>query len=155
VILDQIGPTLNNVDNPISIAGHTDALQYAGGEKGYSNWELSSERANAARRELVNAGMKDTKVMQVRGLAGSVPIDPKNLSNPSNRRISVVVLNNETVERLKQDGTVPPDGAASPAPGAPEGSPENKPGAPSVAPDAKGEAAKPAGGPKPDSAPTK
>jgi chemotaxis protein MotB len=107
IILDQIGATLNNVESPISIAGHTDALQYAGGEKGYSNWELSSDRANAARRELIVGGMHENKVMQVRGLAGSVPID-KNLSNPANRRISIVVLNAETVQRLIQDGTADP-----------------------------------------------
>jgi len=106
VILDQIGPTLNDVSNPISISGHTDALQYASGEKGYSNWELSADRANSARRELIASGLHANKIIQVRGLAGSVPID-SNLKNPANRRISIVVLNNETVERLKQDGTAP------------------------------------------------
>jgi chemotaxis protein MotB len=109
VILDAMGPKLNDVENPVSIAGHTDALKYAGGDKGYSNWELSSERANAARRELVIGGMDERKVMQVRGLAGSVPLD-KDLSSPRNRRISIVVLNAETVARLRQDGTVPPAG---------------------------------------------
>ncbi len=104
VILDQIGKTLNEVGNPISIAGHTDALQYAGGGRGYSNWELSSERANAARRELISGGMRESKVMQVRGLAGSVPL-MKDLTNPSNRRISIVVLNAATVIRLKADGS--------------------------------------------------
>jgi chemotaxis protein MotB len=111
-ILDQIGKTLNNVDSPISIAGHTDSLQYAGGEKGYSNWELSSDRANAARRELIVAGMHENKVMQVRGLAGSVPLE-KDLANPANRRISIVVLNQETVQRLIQDGTAPADTSGS------------------------------------------
>jgi chemotaxis protein MotB len=110
IILDALGPKLNAVDNPVSIAGHTDALKYAGGDKGYSNWELSSERANAARRELVIGGMDDKKVMQVRGLAGSVPLD-KDLSSPRNRRISIVLLNAETVARLRQDGTVPPAGS--------------------------------------------
>jgi chemotaxis protein MotB len=118
VILDAIGKTLNNVDNPISIAGHTDALKYAGGDKGYSNWELSSERANSARRELIVGGMRENKVMQVRGLAGSVPFDKKNLSDPSNRRISIVVLNDETVQRLMMDGTAaPPEAGAPPAAG--------------------------------------
>jgi chemotaxis protein MotB len=140
IILDSIGATLNDVDNPISIAGHTDALQYSGGEKGYSNWELSSDRANAARRELITGGMRGNKVMQVRGLAGSVPLD-KNLANPANRRISIVVLNNETVQRLMQDGhDVPPEGSgASPAPGAPAEPAAS--GAPSA-----GEHAKPSAG---------
>src|SRR5450631_4411926 len=118
VILDEIGKTLNNVDNPISISGHTDALQYAGGEKGYSNWELSSDRANAARRELIVGGMHEKKVLQVRGLSGSVPLDTKNLADPSNRRISIVVLNADTVQRLKQDGTEDPSKAAGLPPGA-------------------------------------
>jgi chemotaxis protein MotB len=112
VILDEVGKSLNNVDNPISISGHTDALQYAGGEKGYSNWELSSDRANAARRELIVGGMHENKILQVRGLSGSVPLDKKNLADPSNRRISIVVLNAETVQRLKQDGTEDPAKAA-------------------------------------------
>jgi len=116
VILDVIGKALNNVDNPISISGHTDALQYAGGEKGYSNWELSSDRANAARRELIVGGMHENKILQVRGLSGSVPLDKKNLTDPSNRRISIVVLNAETVQRLKQDGTEDPAKAAGTEP---------------------------------------
>jgi len=131
VILDQIGSTLNDVPNPVSIAGHTDALQYAGGEKGYSNWELSSERANAARRELIVGGMHENKVLQVRGLAGSLPLD-KDLSNPSNRRISIVVLNQETVRRLMQDGTdAPPQGAGAPPSAGPSALPS---GAASAAP---------------------
>jgi chemotaxis protein MotB len=108
-ILDTLGSKLNEVDNPVSIAGHTDSLKYAGGDKGYSNWELSSDRANAARRELVASGMDERKVMQVRGLAGSVPLD-RDLSSPSNRRISIVLLNAETVARLRLDGTLPPAG---------------------------------------------
>jgi chemotaxis protein MotB len=119
VILDQISSTLNEVENPISISGHTDSLQYAGGEKGYSNWELSSDRANSARRELISSGMSDKKIMQIRGLAGSMPID-KTASSPSNRRISIVVLNSETVERLKLDGAVAAD-AGPPAATAPAG----------------------------------
>jgi chemotaxis protein MotB len=119
IILDQIGAQLNAVDNPISIAGHTDALQYAGNGKSYSNWELSSERANAARRELILGGMHEDKVMQVRGLAGSVPLS-KNPADPINRRISIVVLNAETVLRLQQDGTAPPPGSTGLPSDAPE-----------------------------------
>jgi chemotaxis protein MotB len=134
VILDEIGKTLNNVDNPISISGHTDALQYAGGEKGYSNWELSSDRANAARRELIVGGMHEKKILQVRGLSGSVPLDKKNLADPSNRRISIVVLNAETVQRLKQDGTEDPAQAAGLPPGADAGAPVAAPGADAAKP---------------------
>ncbi len=131
-ILHQLAPALNDVDNPISISGHTDSLQYAGGEKGYSNWELSSERANAARRELVFGGLQQQKVMQVRGLAGSVPID-KDLANPSNRRISIVVLNTETVERLKLDGTTTPTETGAPEGGAASAAAATAPATPSPA----------------------
>ncbi len=67
-IMRAIGGLLNDVDNAISLAGHTDAAQYARGERGYSNWELSADRANASRRELVAGGMKDNKVLRVVGL---------------------------------------------------------------------------------------
>ena len=72
-ILDQIGPALNTVPNRISIAGHTDSLPYRGPVDGYSNWELSSERANAARRELLaSGGMNESKLLQIRGLADAL-----------------------------------------------------------------------------------
>ena len=142
VILDEIGKALNHVNNPISISGHTDALQYAGGEKGYSNWELSSDRANAARRELIVGGMHENKILQVRGLSGSVPLDQKNLADPSNRRISIVVLNAETVQRLKQDGTEDPAKAAGTVPET--GAPVAAPGADAVKAAPAADAGKPA-----------
>lgn len=95
-ILHAIGGLLNGVDNAISLAGHTDAAPYALGERGYSNWELSADRANAARRELVAGGMDESKVLRVVGLSSSLPLDTENPLNPINRRISLVVLNNET-----------------------------------------------------------
>jgi len=144
VILDEVGKTLNNVDNPVSISGHTDALQYAGGEKGYSNWELSSDRANAARRELIVGGMHENKILQVRGLSGSVPLDKKNLTDPSNRRISIVVLNADTVERLKQDGTEDPAKAAGLPQGTDAGAPIAAPGPDAATAAAPADAAKPA-----------
>jgi chemotaxis protein MotB len=114
VILDQIGKTLNDVPNPVSIAGHTDNLTYAGAGAGYSNWELSSERANAARRELVAGGMKDDKILQVRGLADAIPLIKNDPSNPRNRRISIVVMNQETVEKFKADGSTINVGTSAP-----------------------------------------
>ena len=97
-ILHAIGGTLNGVDNAISIAGHTDAAPYALGERGYSNWELSTDRANASRRELVAGGLDESKVLRVVGLASSLPFDAADPLNPVNRRISLVVLN-EAAER--------------------------------------------------------
>jgi chemotaxis protein MotB len=103
-ILDQIGPVLNGVPNHVSIAGHTDSLGYSGGAAGFSNWELSTERANAARRELIAGGMSSAKVLQVRGLAASIPLMPKDPANPANRRISIVVLNRDAEENFRRDG---------------------------------------------------
>ena len=103
-ILDEIGVALNDVDNKVSIAGHTDSMPYSGGEKGYSNWELSSERANAARRELIAGGMTDGKVIQVRGLADALPLDKHDASAPMNRRISILVLNQDSLTAFLRDG---------------------------------------------------
>ncbi|RKT21107.1 chemotaxis protein MotB [Paraburkholderia sp. RAU2J] len=92
-ILTQIGAALNDVDNRISIAGHRDAVPYTAGPEGYSNWELSSERANAARRALVTGGMHGEKLLQVRGLADVLPLNSYVADEPTNRRISILVLN--------------------------------------------------------------
>ena len=103
VILREIGKTLNGVDNKISLSGHTDAAAYASGEQGYSNWELSSDRANASRRELIAGGMDESKLMRVVGLGSAIMIDKENPFNPINRRISLIVMNKETEEELLKD----------------------------------------------------
>jgi chemotaxis protein MotB len=100
-IMHAIGGLLNGVDNAISLAGHTDSKAYAGGERGYSNWELSADRANASRRELVAGGMNESKVLRVVGLASSLPLDTANPLNPTNRRISLVVLNDKTERQIR------------------------------------------------------
>jgi chemotaxis protein MotB len=103
-LLREIGVVLNGVDNKLSLAGHTDAAPYAGGEKGYSNWELSVDRANASRRELVAAGIDEGKIVRVVGLASSIVFVKDNPLAPGNRRISIVVLNRHTEEVLTTDG---------------------------------------------------
>jgi len=103
-ILHQIGKALNGVPNRISLAGHTDAAQFAGGEKGFSNWELSANRANASRRELVVGGMDDSKVIRVVGLASTVLFDKNDPLGSINRRISIVVLNRKTEMAILQEG---------------------------------------------------
>ena len=92
-ILVQIGSALNDVDSGVSIAGHTDSVPYSGGLAGYSNWELSSERANAARRALVAGHLSEEKLLQVRGLADVLPLDHDTAASPLNRRISILVMN--------------------------------------------------------------
>jgi chemotaxis protein MotB len=91
-ILREIAKVVNDVPNRISISGHTDARPYAGGEHGYSNWELSADRANASRRELMAGGLDEKKIARVVGLASSVLFDRENPRSPVNRRISIVVL---------------------------------------------------------------
>ena len=99
-ILHEIGTTLNGIENRVSLAGHTDATPYGNGDRGYGNWELSADRANASRRELVAAGMPDDKLVRVVGLAASDQLDRDNPMAPVNRRISITVLTHEAESRL-------------------------------------------------------
>ncbi len=102
-ILREIGKTLNDVPNRIIVQGHTDAVPYAGGEGGYSNWELSADRANASRRELVSGGMDESKVLRVLGLASTQNLNKADPLDPENRRISVIVLNRKSEDALMRD----------------------------------------------------
>lgn len=99
-ILKKIGLLLNGVSNRVSLAGHTDAAQFAGGNLGFSNWELSANRANASRRELIAGGMDESKVLRVVGLGSTVLFDKNDPLNPVNRRISIVVLNQRTEQAI-------------------------------------------------------
>jgi chemotaxis protein MotB len=106
-ILLEIGKALNDVPNKISLSGHTDATPYASGEKGYSNWELSADRANASRRALIAGGMDEAKVLRVVGLSSAVLFDKKDAFNPINRRISIIVMNKKAEESaLKESAAV-------------------------------------------------
>jgi len=101
-LLREIGKALNAVPNRISLSGHTDASRFAGGERGFSNWELSANRANASRRELIIGGMDENKVLRVVGLASTLPFDRNDPLNPANRRITIVVLNKQTENIILQ-----------------------------------------------------
>jgi len=90
-ILKELPKYLNTVPNRISLSGHTDAQRYSGA-RGYSNWELSADRANAARRTLLEGGLQGDKIARVVGLASSVLFDRENPYNPINRRISLIVM---------------------------------------------------------------
>lgn len=104
VIVRAIGQVLNQVENRISISGHTDAALYAGGDRGFSNWELSANRANASRRELILGGMDERKIMRVVGLASTIPLDRSDPFNPINRRITLIVMNKRTEEAILHEG---------------------------------------------------
>ena len=92
-ILREISPVINAQPNKITLSGHTDATQYAQGDKSYSNWDLSADRANASRRELVAGGLQEVKILRVMGVASSMHLNQEDPFAPINRRISIVVLN--------------------------------------------------------------
>ena len=99
-LLREIGLVLAEVPNRLTLEGHTDAQAFAGGDRGYSNWELSSDRANSSRRELVAGGLPDEHVLRVQGLAYSNPIERDQPDSPANRRISIIVMNREAEDRI-------------------------------------------------------
>ncbi|MDE2609756.1 MAG: flagellar motor protein MotB, partial [Burkholderiales bacterium] len=102
-ILREIGKALNDVPNRISLSGHTDSTRYATGDKDYSNWELSADRANASRRELIAGGMDADKIARVQGLASTLNLDKENPADPINRRISIIVLNHQAEAALERE----------------------------------------------------
>ena len=115
-ILQELGKTLNDVPNKISLSGHTDATPYPNGEKSYSNWELSSDRANASRRELVAGGMDETKLLRVVGLSSASLFNKENPFDATNRRISIIIMNKQAEENALKDGAavnVPSDSSAT------------------------------------------
>jgi chemotaxis protein MotB len=103
-ILHAIGQTLNDVPNKVSISGHTDAAAYSAGGMGYSNWELSADRANASRRELISGGMADAKIVRVVGLSSAVLFKKEDPLSPTNRRISLIIMNKKAEEAASHDG---------------------------------------------------
>ena len=102
-ILQELGKMLNDVPNRISLSGHTDATPYSTGGTAYSNWELSADRANASRRELITGGMDQLKLLRVVGLSSAALYDKENPFNPINRRISIIVMNKQAEERVIDD----------------------------------------------------
>lgn len=99
-LLQEIGHVLAEVPNRLTLEGHTDAQPFAAGERGYSNWELSADRANASRRELLSGGLADDRVLRVQGLASSQPFDAADPKAPANRRISIIVMNRDAEDRM-------------------------------------------------------
>ncbi len=114
-ILYEIAETINQVPNKISITGHTDATPFSSDRRDYSNWELSADRANAARRALIQGGMNPDKIGRVVGLASTVLFDKANPYSPINRRISIIVMNKATEKALQQEGKEPPVPSSAPS----------------------------------------
>ncbi|XKE45412.1 flagellar motor protein MotB [Halomonas organivorans] len=112
-LLRLIAPLLNELPNDLSISGHTDSLAYLNGYRGYSNWELSTDRANASRRELVAGGLDPGKLLRVAGFADQVVMPDTESSDPINRRIELLVLFEEVAERIRSPRIV--DGVGLPS----------------------------------------
>jgi len=134
-ILLAMADTIKTVPNKVSISGHTDSTPYVG-NNGFGNWELSANRANAARRALTAGGYPDPQVARVVGFASSSLYDKDNPNNPINRRIDITVLTKKAQARIEGDqgaGTAPktdPAPASTPAaPAAPAGPPGASSGA--------------------------
>ena len=98
-LLREFSMILADVPNRLTIEGHTDSRLYASGERGYSNWELSADRANASRRELVSGGLPDQRILRVLGLASSLPFEKDDPQAASNRRISIIVMSRVAEQR--------------------------------------------------------
>jgi chemotaxis protein MotB len=114
-ILHELAPYLNTVPNRLSLSGHTDTTPYAGAA-GYNNWDLSADRANAARRALEKGGLAPDKVAQVVGLSSAVLFDRSDPRAPINRRISIIVMTKRAEEAaLKIDSSAPVSSAAAAA----------------------------------------
>ncbi|AIA74569.1 flagellar motor protein MotB [Halomonas sp. XH26] len=112
-LLRTMAPLLNELPNDLSISGHTDSVPYAGGYRGYSNWELSNDRANASRRELVAGGLDPDQLLRVSGFADRVRLPDTAPTDPINRRIELVVLLPEIAEAIRNPGVM---GLDSPLP---------------------------------------
>ena len=93
-ILKEIAQELGKLPNHILIGGHTDSVNYP--SQAYTNWELSADRANSARRVLEGSGLREGQVQRVTGYAATQPMEGKDPADPQNRRISIVVLSSAT-----------------------------------------------------------
>lgn len=90
-VMTRLTRILTEVNNRVAITGHTDAKPFTSKGGQYSNWELSSDRANSTRRQMVASGMPQSQVMRVVGMASASPMSPE-LDDPINRRIEILVL---------------------------------------------------------------
>jgi chemotaxis protein MotB len=105
-ILEVVGEVLQTVKNSVIISGHTDSQVLKRGT--YSNWELSSDRANSVRRRLENGGLAGNRILRVEGRAATDPLLPLDPLDPRNRRIAITVLRSEVETQLRQEAPAPP-----------------------------------------------
>jgi chemotaxis protein MotB len=131
-MLAKLATEIGKLPNKVTIEGHTDSTPF-NGRPGYSNWELSTDRANAARRLMQSLGMREDQVTQVRGYADQSPRDAANPEDPSNRRVTMIILNQAPSPNVDAAGNLSADKAAGAAQPTPPGKPAGKPEAPSPA----------------------
>jgi chemotaxis protein MotB len=117
LLLQKVAPVLNRLPEQISIAGHTDAAPFPG--PGRTNWELSTERANATRRLLTDAGLPDARITRVTGHADRDPLLPTDPLAAANRRIAIVVLRSTSAPPVEGQPTAPTTPASAGAPAKP------------------------------------
>jgi chemotaxis protein MotB len=104
-LIKLIATTITRLPNQIKITGHTDSVPFKG-RKNYSNWELSSERAQASRRVIIEAGFPPNRVTSVSGRAARDPLLPDNTKSPRNRRVSILLLKRHLAEKQASAKTV-------------------------------------------------
>ena len=121
-LLSLVAHVVAPLNNKLSISGHTDATPYQG-RADYTNWELSTDRANAARRALVTSGINEDRVENVSGKADTDPKIKADPFSPENRRISIVVLRDSPPGSFKTEGTPAPAAQPAPKPAEPSGPP--------------------------------
>ena len=92
LLIGQISKVINKLPNKIAVSGHTDSSPFRGKRQGFGNWELSTERALASRRALVEAGVTMSRIVRVAGKAAADPLLPEEPRSPRNRRISIILL---------------------------------------------------------------
>jgi chemotaxis protein MotB len=135
--LTILGQELGTLPNHLLIEGHTDATPFAAGDKGYSNWDLSADRANAARKFLMQHGVRPDQVRQVRGFADQNLRNKATPTDASNRRVSVIVMYLEAESPTKEfsasklaelAGQKAPSGPVPPGKASPTGTTEQKTG---------------------------
>lgn len=151
-ILRELAPYLDSVPNRISLTGHTDVRPYPS-NNGYTNWELSADRANAARRALVAGGLPDEKISRVVGLSSSVLFNKAEPQSPINRRISIVVMTKQAEQAALATDVASAEPPAESTPAAPAGAPEAAP-TPAPAPAPAAPTAAPAASTTPTAQPT-
>lgn len=100
-MLNWLSQQINTYSNRLVIIGHTDSTPYANDDY-YSNWELSTDRANSTRRILIKSGMSKDKILRVMGGADTDLLDKKNGGNPANRRIEIIVLTDKAAKHIEE-----------------------------------------------------